>query len=986
MDEQQRRITEDLNGVFRGRISCDSLTLSVYSSDASLYQIKPLGVAFPRDANDVSTLAQYSQEQDIPLVARGAGSGVVGGAIGKGIIVDFSRYMRHIESIGSETVTVQPGVVLNDLNRELKKQGRYFAPDPSGANVTTIGGMIATDAAGSHAIRVGSTRDHVLSIDTVLAGGIQETFGAESLDILKAPPESGDQSNLNVKRNILSRLNGLLVENRDLIREKQPLDLRNCCGYSLRGVLRNDKLLLPRLLIGSEGTLGLFTSAVLHTSLLPEYRGIVIVLFGQTESAFKCVKSITLQQPSACDLLDRRLLSLARDANKKFSKMISPSAEAALIIEHTGLSEKEVKERIANTVTSIHDIDSKAIVAAEGYTPEEVDFLWSLPARVVPRLAQLKGESRPLPFVEGIAVHPENVHEFLMQSQKVLQKHQITASLYAHVASGQLHIRPFLPLPTVNTSSQLEDISRDLYQLVFSMNGTISGEHGDGLARTAFIRSQYGPLYKAFQQIKDIFDPHNLMNPGKIISDDARITVRNLRPHPQQIPEPVTEVVSLQLQWKPEILSQEAGSCNGCADCKTVEHFHRMCPFFRINHSEESSPRSKANLFRSYFSGELKPDEVSSQEAMRLADLCFNCKQCELECPSKVNIPQMVLELKANYVRSNGLSKTNWLLSRAHSFGNLGSSFSMLSNWMISNPLARWGMQKLIGIAQQRKLPRYAKRSFIKQVDKKHLVPPKLSDNKKTVVYFVGDYANYHDPELAKAFMAIMEKQGIHVYIPPKQLGSAMAMISAGDLETAKEVAEQNIRELSDVAREGFPIICTEPTVALCLKQEYPMITDHPDVQTVADQVIEAGDYLQKLHLKNELSLDFRPINHNTGYHTPCHLKALGKGRPLFQLLSLIPELKVNTIDKGCSGMAGAYGLSQQNFRSSIRIGWGLISEMRTSDYNFGITECCSCKIQMEQGTTKPTVNPLKLLALSYGLMPEIENKLKPNLERLIVS
>lgn len=992
MDELRQRISEDLAGELKGELRTDDVAVSIYASDGSLYQVEPLGVAWPRGRDDVVALARYSAEKSLPLVARGAGSGVAGQSLGAGLIVDFSRYMKRVISVDEETVRVQPGVVYDELNRLLRPLGRYFPPDPAAAAVKTIGGMMGVDAAGSHATRVGSTRDHVQQIETVLAGGHVVEWGNELLEVLQLPPvepssiaqpvDVAGREDPNLKRTIVSRLAGLLEENVDLIETRQPPLIRNSSGYFLRGVLSKTRLNMPRLLVGSEGTLGLFTEATLQTAALPEHRGVVLLLFGQMEAALRVVQAIAAQQPSACDLLDRRLLTLAREEDDRFREIISPAAEAALLVEQTGLNERDVRERIRKVNQAVRAVNLRAVVAAEAYTDEDVDFLWSLPGRVVPLLTGMKGLTRPQPFVEDVAAPPEALYELVVNLQKVFQKHQVTATLYAHAASGQLHLRPFLPPPGPEDGARIEAIARDLYQVVIAAGGTISGEHGNGLSRTAFLRTQYGPLYTVFQQIKDAFDPHNLMNPGKIISDDPHLTLRNLRPALR--PEP--QLVELQLNWSPDEMIQAAARCNGCGVCRTQADDTRMCPFFRIDQNEEAAPRSKANAMRNLAVGALAAENMRSPEMKQLASLCFNCKQCQLDCPSNVNIPQLMIEAKAGWVAANGLSRADWIVSRAHSFGVFGSTAAIAVNWLIRNSTGRWLLEKTVGIARQRKLPLFARRPFLRSTSRSLRRIPKRKDAHDTVVYYVGDYANYHDPELARAFVKVLKHNGVGVHVPPDQTASGMAMVSAGDLEAARGPALKNVRALADLAREGFRIVCTEPSAAVCLKQEYPMLLDHPDVETVADRVMEAGAFLRELDRAGRLKRDFNSLDLDVGYHTPCHLKALEAETPLCELLSLIPGLRVHRINEGCSGMAGAFGLMRENFRTSIRIGWGLISRMRAEDLDAGVTECCSCKFQMEQGSTTPTIHPIKLLALAYGLMPEIENRLKRRKDRLVVS
>ncbi len=993
MDDRQRRFIEDLSGSFKGDLRCDPLSLSMYATDASIFQISPFAVARPVGRDDVVALARYCAEARIPLVARGAGTGVTGAAIGSGVIVDFSRHMCHVESIGEESVRVQPGVVRDRLNRILRRHGRYFPPDPSNTAVTTVGGMLAVDAAGSHSVRVGSARDHVQSIETVLAGGTVAEFGNEPLlqiDGASPPPAespaagssaASDASTI-LKRTVVGRLAALLSENRELIRRHQPPLIRNSAGYYLRGLLTDTHLNVPRLLVGSEGTLALFTAATLDTFPIPPHRSVVLLLFGDLESAIRAVQAIADLEPSACDLMDRRLLSLAREADPRFEQLISPAAEAALIVEQIGFSDVQCRERTRMVIRAVEALDSGAAVAYEAKTYDEVEFLWTLPGKVVPLLTRIKGHTRPTPIVEDVAVPPAALREFLLAAQKVFQSHEVTASLYSHAAAGQVHLRPFLPLPSSADGEKLSALAQDIYAAALAAGGTVSGEHGDGLSRTAFLSDQYGPLYPLFRRIKEIFDPHHLLNPGKIVSDERRIPFESIRPTTAG----GAHLVPLELRWSAQSLLDETASCNGCGTCKTQSPEARMCPFFRIETREESSPRSKANVLRDYLTGRLDPREWTSETMKSLSELCFNCKQCQLECPTNVNVPQMMIEAKAAQVSAHGMRRADWILSRAHSFGWLGSTGSLAMNWAIANPAARWCIEKLVGISSRRKLPLFARRSFISLARRELFTPPKRKTSRRTVVYFVGDYANWHDPQLGRALLAVLLHNDVAVHVPPRQTSSGMAMISAGDLETARPVAEQNVRELAELAREGFPIVCTEPTSALCLKHEYPMMLNHPDVEVIASRVIDAGAYLWQLHQAGDLKTDFRPLDLTVAYHTPCHLKALECGTPLADLLALIPQLRLHRIEEGCSGMAGAYGLTERNFRTSIRIGWGLITRMRDPELDLGATECSGCKFQMEQGTDIPTVHPLKLLAYSYGLLPEIEEKLKPTKRKLVVS
>lgn len=1003
MDARQARLIEDLAGAFRGELRCDAVSTSLYASDGSLHQVTPLAVACPRDREDLVTLVKYAAEQRLPMIPRGAGSSVGGEALGSGIVIDFSRHMNAIEEVGEQTVRVQPGVVHSRLNRELSQIGRCFAPDPSNTTTTTIGSMIALDAAGSHAPRVGSTRDYVVSIDTVLSNGASFLADVESIDQLsdEVPEVEGHSRNngllgngllgrsatiddVTLRRMIIRRLCELLADHSGLIESRQSTELpRNRAGYFLRGVLTGLHLNLPRMLVGSEGTLAMTASAVLKTSPLPAHRGAMLISFGSLDGAVRAVAKITEDHPSACDLLDRRLLTLARETDARFSRLLPAEAEAALLVEHVGFSEGEVAGKLVSLTKRIRDLVDTGATSFVARTPEELEFVWSLPHRVVPMLNGVRDRaSSPLPFVEDISVPPAALEEFIVRLRRVLQRHEVTASLYSHAASGQLHIRPFLPMPTPQTAHRMEALARDLYHAALSVGGSISGEHGLGLSRTAFLRSQYGELYRVFQQVKELFDPSNLLNPGKILSDDPHLTVRHLRPSL----EPQAELYELQLQWTAAEFASTANACHGCGACRTQEPLQRMCPFFRVEQAEERTPRAKANAIRAILDGRGQPHDLASPEMGQLAAMCFNCKQCRLECPSHVDIPRLMIEAKSQQIATNGPATADWLLARIHLWGEWLCRVSWLVNPLLGFETSRWALERVCGISSQRKLPTFARRSFLSSIPQEWTSPPRSIKGGQPVIYFVDHFANYHDPELGHAFARIVKHNGLSLHVPPRQLPSGMALLSMGDVEAAKSIAEQNIRILAEFAREGCPIVCTEPTAVVCLKQEYPKLLNHPDAAVVAQQVIEAGAFLVNQHRAGGLKTDFGELPLTANYHTPCHLQSLGQGTPLLDLCGLIPRFDTHRIAAGCSGMAGPFGLTAKHLHESLEIGRELIESMRQAGPQLGLTECSSCRMQMEQRSPTPTVHPIKILAMAYGLMPEFHRRLKPNLKQRLLS
>jgi FAD/FMN-containing dehydrogenase/Fe-S oxidoreductase len=987
---EKERIEADLRGLLDGEVRCDDAFLQMYASDASIYEIRPLGVARPRGLSDVVACVQYAAENGIPIHARGAGSGLAGDSLGPGLVLDFSHSMRRIIAIDQDTVQLQPGVVLAHLNRQLAKTGRRFGPDPLTRSVTTMGSVLAVDAAGSHWLQYGSARQHVVSMQVVLADGRVIEAAEHQVDDPAAEPVDP------VRQQLVGRVAELIRREEPLIAQHQPRAVLNRCGYCLHDVLNDGKLDLARLLVGSEGTLGLITEARVRTVQVPRYRGLALLFFDRLDSAARAAQEIVRRGVATCDLMDRRLLTIARELDVRYELLIPAEAEALLLVEYGADDVAEVGDHLRKIIADMTRHQRLAFDARLTIEKDERDFYWRLSRRVVSTLYRLKGNTRALPFIEDIAVPPEMVPEFLVRAQNVFKAHAVTTSMFGHVGHGQLHFRPFLDLGNPQHLRIMQELATDLYEEVLRIGGTISSQHATGLSRTWYVRRQFGPLYDTFREVKRIFDPQNIFNPGKVVADAPQPLIKNVRPVVVVSSEPgpadsgnpavaALPLTDLKLVWDDGQLDRETQACNGCARCRTQGPEERMCPIFRFAPREEASPRAKANLMRAVLSGRLAPESLTREDLKTVMDLCVNCHQCHFECPAQVDIPKLVQEAKAQYVAANGLRFADWCLTRMDLFGAWGSSVASFANWAIRNRRMRWVLEKVMGIAQGRKLPRFESRPFLPWAHRRRLTrPPRRSGQK--VLYFVDIYANWHDAQLARALVAILEHNGAAVYVAPGQVQSGAAAIALGAADRARRFAERNVRLLADAVRQGYHIVCSEPTAALCLQHEYLHLLDEDDARLVAKNTSEACWYLWSMHQSGKLELDFKPVNVTLGYHLPCHLKALGVGSPGENLLGLIPGVVVQRIERGCSGMAGTFGLKRQNYRSSLRAGWGVISALREPGIQAGVTECSACKIQMEQGTSKPTVHPLKILALSYDLMPELANLLTTRGEELVVT
>jgi FAD/FMN-containing dehydrogenase/Fe-S oxidoreductase len=987
MDPERERIQDDLRGLLDGDVRCDDLILQLYASDASIYEIRPLAVVRPRHTGDVVTCVQYAAENEIPIRPRGAGTGLAGESLGDGIVIDFSRYMNRIGEITADTVRLQPGVIHAHLNRVLASSGQIFGPDPANSAVTTMGSVLAINNTGSHWLKYGSPRDHVRSLQVVLADGSLVDLGRE-------PVQRHDDPQLR-RREVVRRVAELLLRDFDLIDTFQPECPVNRCGYGLKDIVSDRYVDMARLMAGSEGTLGIITEAEFAIQQLPAHQGVVLLLFDRLENAARAVMDVLEERPSACDLMDRRHVSLAREHDVRYDLLIPGETEALLLVQFDADDPQSVRARIDSLIDRLKRHKQFLSGSRVALDQQTIDLFWQLAHKVVPTLHQLKGSTRPLPIVEDIAVPPEALPDFLARMYQVLKRQQITASLFGHAGHGQLHVRPFLDLSNRHDVERMQRLAKELYDEALDLGGTISGEHGDGLSRTQFIRQQYGPLYETFRELKQIFDPAGILNPGKKISEESDLLVRHLRPVStapakatvDEDDQPASGNESpfpLQLAWDAAGIAHTARSCIGCGACRSQLDEVRMCPIFRLAPSEEASPRAKANLVRGVLTGRLDAEIVTTDEYKQIADLCVNCHQCREECPANVDIPKLMVEAKAAYVAVNGLRPTDGVMARLDRLGSFATRFSWLANWAIRRPAMRWFMEKTLGIAQGRKLPRVARHSFLRQASKRRLTRPDRGAS-NGVVYFADVYANYFDTALADALVSVMRHNGVSVFVHPRQTQSAMALVTQGAVEKARSFAARNVEALAESVRQGYQIVTTEPAAASCLVHDYPNLIDDDDARLVAENTFEACTYLWRRHQNGKLKLDLKPLIYALAYHQPCHLRSLGVGSPGENLLRLIPGLTVTKIEKGCSGMAGTFGLKRENYRASLRAGFNLITSMRDQQIQAGTTECSTCKIQMEQGTTKPTVHPIKILALAYGLTPDI-NPLDARSGSLMVS
>lgn len=988
MEIDRQRIQDDLRGIVRGDVLCDAVSTTLYSTDASIYEIEPVGVVRPRSAADVVALVQYASEQDLAIHPRGSGSGEAGESVGPGLVVDFSRYMRRMQfDPGGASASVQAGLTLADFNRNLKSTGRWFGPDPATRSITTMGSVLATNASGSHYLRSGSARDNIRSLRFVTVDG-------ELLDVSKHHPN--DPGTLGRLARGLSEIRNQYQDCIAKLENAPPAR----GGYRFDGVVDDEGCVdLAKFLVGTQGTLGLIVEATVTTEPIPKHRGVVMLFFHRLESAARCALRSLQYGPVACDLMGRRLLGIARETERQFEEVLPREAEAMLLLELQGDSLHELTDRIQILQEELSRGSDSAFVATSATDQATRDRFWALCRRVTPRLSRLKGRGMPIPFTEDIAVAPEKLPEMLVAIQKTLRNNKCTATIFAHAGHGHLHVRPFMDLSSAKDRSKIRRLASEVADVVWRFQGHVGVQHSAGLSRSALLPRQFGDFWPAMGQIKRLFDPHHRLNPGKLFGAvlqqpdenlrpvgetiEVSLDTRTLKPAADRIVQAarlkntaVPELPVLQ-QWAAgdKMIDSVAQSCNGCARCRTTADSERQCPVFRTMRNEESTPRAKANLLRGVLSGKIDVETLAGDNAKSVADLCFNCHQCRLECPATVDIPKIVGELKGQYVATNGQPLSDRLLCRLDTVAAIGSRMPWLSNLLIRNGLSRWLADKFLGISASRELPLIATGSFMRYASRRRWTKKPAGEGAK-VLYFVDHYANYHDPDIGRALAEILQQNSIAIYVPTSQTGSGMARITAGDLRGARRIARRNVRMLSEAVRAGYKIVATEPAAVLCLKHEYPSLLDDEDAYLVADNSFEACEFLRALNDQGQLDRDFQTVDLEFAYHRPCHLRVLDPELASVELLNLIPGLAVRHVEGGCTGMAGTWGLQRKNYRNSLRIGWPMISAMRNSGASLACTECSACKMQIEHGTEINTIHPLKLLAFAYGRLPKMGEEL----------
>jgi len=933
-------------------VTSDKITRLLYSTDASIYQIMPVGVIWPRDKNEVAAVVEIARKHKTPVLPRGAGSSLAGQAIGKALIIDFSRYMDQVLDLNPEqnSVTVQPGIILGLLNRDLKAHGLMFGPDPASADRATVGGVIGNNATGAHSILYGMAHDHLLEIEGVLSDASQVNFKSVNENELKT---KGLQNSLEGK--IYHSLPLILDQYQEAISTHYPDTFRNVAGYNLNVLAQQGNINPSVLLAGSEGTLGIMTSAKLNLVPRPENTFLYLVHFSDLKEALESVPAILETNPSAVELIDRMLIQLAK-ANPAYRSLLSAiqgDPAAVLVVEYQGEDARQLSGK-------------EGFLSKFGFTiplpdKNQQDQIWKARKVGLGILQSARGDAKPTTFIEDAAVPVKHLASYALEIKRFANEIGVgSIAFYAHASAGCLHIRPQVNLKNENGLKQMRLLAEKSLELVLKYGGTTSGEHGEGIARGEFMKQLYGPeLTAAFRQVKETFDPDYLFNPGKIIDPPPMDSSHLLRygPDYRALHKPQKTLLDFQ---KDQGFDRAVEMCNGASVCRQLED-GVMCPSFQASRDEKHSTRGRANLLRAAMSGKLGPEGMASPDLYKALDLCLSCQACLNECPSAVDMSKLKAEFLYQYYRVHGIPLRNRIFANIALISKLAQPFSFLVNPILQGPARH--LLSIAGIHPDREMPSFAEETFTSWYGKQSRSA--RSQKNQQVVFFYDTYLEYNYPHIGQAVVKIFEKAGVDLIVLNEKVDSGRPAFSKGMLEKARKLAVQNLEILTPYAEKGIPIVGCEPSVVVMLKKEYRDLVPGSGSDLIAQSALMVEEYLVQEIDAGKISFQFDDQPRRVLYHGHCQQKANFGTEDTIKLLGFLPGCKVEETEAGCCGMAGAFGYEKEHYEFSLEIAeLALAPKVRDADLEVIICASgTSCREQIQHTAKREAIHPLELFA-----------------------
>ncbi|KAA9395958.1 FAD-binding oxidoreductase [Haloarcula sp. CBA1130] len=968
-----------------GDVRFDTYTRELFATDASAYEQLPIGVVSPVSTDDVVAVMEYCAEEGIPVLPRGGGTSLAGQAVNEAVVLDFKRHMDETLSVDPEArrARAQVGITIARLNDRLEPHGLKFAPDPAWGDKSVLGGAIGNNTTGAHSLKYGKTDAYIEECEVVLADGTQTTFGwVDVADLESRAAEAGPDADLETR--IYAEVAKILAEDAEEIDARYPELKRNVSGYNLDELIdsaeERGEVNLARLLAGSEGTLAVVTEATVSLEPVPDATAVAMLTYDDIISAMEDVAPILDHDPSAVEVMDDVLLDLAAET-PEFADvvgMLPEKTDSTLLVEFYADSADDGAQKVADLLAdrlpdydaresprdgagSVTDAPVNAVDALEAYDADRQAKFWKMRKAGLPILLSRTGDDKHWPFVEDTAVPAENLPEYVADIRDLFDEHETFASYYAHAGPGVLHIRPLLNLKSEDGIETMEAISDAITDLVVQYDGSVSGEHGDGRARTQWNRKLYGDdLWETFRDLKSAFDPDWRLNPGNICGDHD--PAENLRYDPDYAFDAGFEPT---LDWDNENgLQGMVELCHGCAGCTGHQETTGgvMCPTYRAAEEEITSTRGRANMLRSAMDGDLPDDPFEEEFVTEVLDLCIGCKGCKKDCPSGVDMAKLKAEVVHEHHQREGISLRDRLFANVETVLSLGSTFAPVSNWLMELPGSGFLMENTVGITQERTLPAFHRTTFRDWWADRGgaLVAANKADRKALLL--ADPYTNYSHPDVGKAAVQVLEAAGVHVVVPDGVTDSGRPAFSKSMLDHARETARANVDALAPRIRDGWDVVTIEPSDAVMYQVDYRDLLSGDDVERVAANTYGVCEYLDTFRLGENISFD--ESGDSLAYHGHCHQKATKKDHHAVGVLRRA-GYTVDPLDSGCCGMAGSFGYEAEHYSMSEGIADLLLGQIDDSPAGQVVAPGASCRSQIDDfgdGDTEPP-HPIELVA-----------------------
>lgn len=962
---------EKLQKSLEGDLKVDNLSKALYATDASVYRKTPLAVAFPKNTHDIKKIILFAQANKVGIIPRTAGTSLAGQCVGDGIVVDVSKHFTNIISFDESKmqITLQPGVIRDELNQYLAPYGLFFGPNTSTANRCMIGGMVGNNSSGTTSIQHGVTRDKVVSLKTILANGEEIEFKElSSQDFESKMAEDGFEASL--YKNIYKELSNKEIQKKIIEEFPKPEIHRRNTGYAIDELLKSNlfggtsgTINLCELLSGSEGTLSFTTEITLQLDKIPpKLAAMVVTHYHTLEDCLADVVPVMAHNLHTCEMMDKVILDCTKNNRAQLPNryFITGDPAAVLMLEVKADTQESLETQLENLIKTIER--SGLSYANPVLRDGDINKAAELRKAGLGLLGNIVGDKKAVACIEDTAVALEDLKDFIGEFSKIMKSYEQNAVYYAHAGAGEIHLRPILNLKKTEDVKLFRAITTDVAKLTKKYKGSFSGEHGDGIVRAEFIPLMIGKEnYDLLKRIKSYFDPNNIFNPGKIVN--AYAMDESLR---YEIDRHEPEIKTLLDFSDSEGILKAAEKCNGSGDCRKTHHSAGgMCPSYHATKNEKDTTRGRANALREFLTTSEAPNKFNQIELKEVFDLCLSCKACASECPSNVDVATLKTEFLYQYQEANGYPLRNKLFAYNTTLNKLGSTVSGLTNAIYNNNFFGGILKSISGVAKERSLPKIYNFNFDKHLQ---LFKNKTVVSKKKVALYIDEFTNYLDVDLGKDAIEVLTKLGYDVELFYAESGRTF--ISKGFLKQAQEIALKNIEILKTFTDKGIPVIGLEPSAVLTFRDEYKRFSVDPQITNV----IGLNTYLIEEFLASEIEKGeintnlFTNESKKIKIHAHCHQKALSNQKVTFDVLNLPKNYEVTIISSGCCGMAGSFGYEKEHYEVSMQVGeLKLFPAVRKSTEDTIISaNGTSCRHQIYDGTKRHAKHPITILKEAF--------------------